>query len=346
MDLTEKDIKRGSLILLLLALAVLAIWIVQPVFLAIFGGLMLAFVFFPVYKFFLKFVRSKNLAAGIVSILVLLLIFVPLWFLLPLVIKEVFDLFQITQNLNIAGLINKIFPAASETLISQISLTTGNALSKITSSILNSLVDYLVNFAVVALNLFLVAFVFFFALRDEDKLREFASGLSPLNKNQEKNLIKQFKDMTNSIIFSNFVVGIIQGLIAGLGLYLFEVQNVLILTILSVILGILPMLGVGFVYVPVALYLLITKDVSTAIIFLIYNLVFVSAVESVIRTKLVSRKTQVSQVIVLIGMIGGTLIFGILGLIIGPLILAYFITFLKAYKEKTLSSFFVEQSNS
>src|SRR3989344_5260061 len=146
MDLTEKDIKRGSLILLLLALAVLAIVIIRPVFLSIFGGLMLAFVFFPVYKFILKFVKYKNLAAGIVSIIVLLLIFVPLWFLLPLVIKQVFDLFQITQNLNIAGLINKVFPAASETLISQISLTTGNALSKITSSILNSLVDYLVNY--------------------------------------------------------------------------------------------------------------------------------------------------------------------------------------------------------
>ncbi len=346
MDLTEKDIKRGSLILLLLALAVLAIMIVRPVFLAIFGGLILAFVFLSIYKFILRFVRSKNLAAGIVSIIVLLIIFVPLWFLLPLVIKQVFDLFQITQTLDIGGLISKILPSASETLVSQISLTAENALGKMTSSILNSLVDFLVNFAVVALNLFLVAFVFFFALRDEDKLREFAAGLSPLNKNQEKNLVKQFKDMTNSIIFSNFLVGIMQGLIAGLGLYLFGVPNTLILTMVAVVLGILPMLGVGFVYVPVALYLLISQDVPTAVIFIIYNLVFVTGVESVIRTKLVSRKTQVSQVIVLIGMIGGTFVFGILGLLIGPLILAYFITFLKAYKEKTLSSFFVEQPTS
>ena len=103
------------------------------------------------------------------------------------------------------------------------------------------------------------------------------------------------------------------------------------------------MLGVGIVYLPVAIYLLVYGNAATAIIFLIYNLVFVSAIETVLRTHVVARKTQVSQVIVLVGMIGGTLVFGILGLLIGPLILAYFITFLKAYKEKTLSSFFAQE---
>ena len=98
MELTEKDIKRGSLIFLLLALAILAILVIKPVFLSIFGGLLLSFIFYPVYKFVLRFVKYKNLAAAIVSIFVLLIIIVPLWFALPLVTKQVFDLFQATQT--------------------------------------------------------------------------------------------------------------------------------------------------------------------------------------------------------------------------------------------------------
>ena len=257
MDITEKDIKRISLIGLLLALAITTAIIIRPVILSIFGGLLLAFIYMPVYKQVLRVVRYKNLAAALVSVLVLAIIIIPLWFALPLVIRQVFDLFQVTQNLDIAGLIRTIFPNTSDVLISQISLSASNALGKITSSVLNSLVDFLVNFAVVALNLLLVAFVFFFTMRDEDKLREFASGLSPLNKNQEKTLVKQFNDITSSIMYGHFFVGVLQGLLAGIGFYIFHVPNALVLTLLSIVLGVLPMLAVGLVYLPVAIYILI-----------------------------------------------------------------------------------------
>ena len=74
--------------------------------------------------------------------------------------------------------------------------------------------------------------------------------------------------------------------------------------------------------------------------FLIYNLLIVANIDNVLRIYLITRKTQMSQVIVLIGMIGGLFIFGMLGVLLGPLLLAYFITFLNAYRDNTLSSLF------
>ena len=73
--------------------------------------------------------------------------------------------------------------------------------------------------------------------------------------------------------------------------------------------------------------------------YLIYNVLIVSTFDNILRSYIVSKKTDISPAIIMVGMIGGLFIFGVLGLIIGPLILAYFVTFLRAYKEKKLGSY-------
>lgn len=338
--LTEREVKKMFLILLVVALGFLVYLIVKPVLLSIIGGLLLAYIFFPVYKWSLRLVRVRTLAAAVVSVLVLALIFIPLWFLVPLMSQQVFQLFQMTQSFDVSNLVRQLFPSSTEQFVALITNTLNSAVGKVTSSILDVMTSIIVNFATTALHLLLVAFVFFFALKDEAKLREFVSGLSPLNKTQEKELVKQFKDITESIIYGQVVIGILQGVLTGLGLLLFGVDNALVLTVLAIILGIIPVIGPGLVYAPVAIFMAVGGQPGLALGYLIYNVLVVSSLDNLLRSHLVSRKTKISQAIVIIGMVGGLFIFGLLGLILGPLILAYFITFLRAYKEKNLSSLF------
>jgi predicted PurR-regulated permease PerM len=186
-----------------------------------------------------------------------------------------------------------------------------------------------------------VIFVFFFSLRDSEKLRNFASGLLPFGKNQEKQLIKQFEDITKSLLYGQVVAGLIQGVLASIALYVFGIPNALILSIVAIILSIIPIIGPGFVYVPVTIYMIIGgNNPLLAIGYFLFNVLIVSSIDNVFRAHFVSRKTNLSQAIVLIGMIGGFFVFNVVGLILGPLVLAYLITFLKAYKENNLSSFF------
>jgi predicted PurR-regulated permease PerM len=340
MKLEEKDFRILALIILLLVLIILVFLIIRPVLLSIIGGLLLAYAFHPIYKYSLKFVKYPGIAAAFVSIFAVLIIALPLWFLAPIVIQQVFDLFQLSQGLDIHGFISSIFPSGTEQAVEQISLTINNALSTITSGIVNSMVSLLLDFPRLALQFLLVAFVFFFALWDSERLKEFVSGLSPLNKNQEGKLVKQFKDITNSIIYGQVVVGLLQGILAGIGFLIFGVSNAFLLTILALIVSVIPVIGPSLIYIPITFYLLATGDPIIAFGFLAYNIFVVSTVDNILRAHIVSRKTKLSQVIILIGMIGGLLVFGILGIILGPLILACFVTFLKAYKENTLSSMF------
>jgi len=339
MTFTEKDSKRIAIILLLAVLLILSFLVIRPVLMSIIGGLILAYVFYPVHKRLVKYVKYPTLSASIITILVIIAILVPLWFLAPIIVQKVFELFQISQNFDSTALLNKIFPGSNQ-LVTQASLAINNSVGKVSSLIVNTLISFLVNFALVSLHILLVGFVFFFALRDEQDLRDFASGLSPLQKTQEKKLVKQFKDITNSIIYGQIIIGLIQGLLAGVALWLFGVPNVLVFTIVALILSIIPVIGPGFLYVPITFYLVVVGSPFTAAGYFLFNLLIVSTIDNVLRIHIVSRNSEISQVIALIGMVGGLLIFGILGLILGPLILAYLITFLRAYKDKTLPSFF------
>ncbi len=345
MELNDKNIKRIVVFLLISLLAVLVFLLIRPIMLSVIGGLLLAYTCFPIYKFLLGKIKSKNIVATIVSLLVVLIIAIPLYFLAPFMINQVFNLFQEAQTFDMHAFIRIIFPSAPDPFLIQMTATLNSVVSKISSSILSALVDFLLDIPTIMFNLVIVAFVFFFTLRDSDKLGEFVSALSPLNKTQEKKIIQQFKDITNSVIYGQIIIGIVQGLIAGAGFFIFGIPNALILTVLALIFSVIPVLGPFFVWIPANIYLYAAGDTMTATIFLIYNIIIVSNIDNILRIYLVSKKTDLSEVIVLVGMIGGLFIFGILGLILGPLILEYFLTFLQAYKDNTLSSLFSVEKN-
>ena len=341
MEFSDKDAKKILVLGILIILIILVFFVLRPILLSIFGGLILAFIFNPVYKWILKYIKYKNISAAIITILIIFAIVLLFWLLTPVLSKQFFELFRLSDQINMDAIIKTILPSASDQLVNQLSLTANNSIGKIGSTILNSLLNLLVNFGTIALHLLLVGFVFFFTLRDEDKLKEFCSGLSPLNKDQEKKIIFQFKNITSSIIYGQIVIGILQGILAGISFFIVGVPNAIILTVISMILGTIPMIGVGIIYIPVAIFLILgNAPPLTVILFLAYNLLFVSTIDNFLRAHLISRKTQMSQAIVIIGMIGGIFVFGILGLILGPLILGYFITLLRVYKDKTLTSLF------
>jgi len=343
MDITHKEIKQFIVLLLIFILAFLAFLLLRPIIMSIIGGLILAYLFFPVHKFILKFVKERNVSAALVSLVAVLVIFVPLWFLLPILSTQLFQLFTSAQSIDLVGFMKAAFPKATDQFITQVSLSIQNGITKTLGSLFDSVVqNSFNNLPEILLQLFIVGTVFFFGLRDGEKLANFIASISPLNKNQEILIAKHFKNITDSVIYGNIIVGIIQGLFAGIGFLIFGIPHVALLTIIAIIFGILPVLGPIMVWAPLTVYLLANGQVSSAIGFLVYNAILVSGFENILRPYIVSRRTDVPTSIIFIGMIGGTMIFGLIGLLIGPLVLAYLLEILRAYRDKSLSSLFTD----
>lgn len=340
MELDEKDIKKILVLLLIFILAILVFFLLRPIILSIIWGLILSYAFFPLYKKILQVVKRPNLAASLISLLVVILIAIPLYFLVPLIATQSFDFFEYARSIDMKNIITTVLPSLPQQIIVEATNTLDNSVNNIGKYILGVLTDFLLEFPTLLLNLAIVAFVFFFSLRDSEKLKEFASSLSPISKVQEKELIKKFKDITNSVLYGQILIGLVQGLTAGLGFLLFGIPHALVLLLLAILFSIIPILGAFFIWIPATIYLYMQGNLPLTIIYLIYNLTIVSNIDNLLRIYLVSKKTKLSQVIVLIGMVGGLFLFGILGLILGPLLLAYFITILHAYRDKTLFNFF------
>ncbi|MBM3232233.1 AI-2E family transporter [Candidatus Pacearchaeota archaeon] len=340
MALSNKDIRRIFVYAVLLILAIATFLIIKPIVLSIFGGLILAYIFSPLHKIVYRTTHARNISATIMCALVLIIIIVPLWFTIPLIVQQIFDLFNLSQNIDYSQIVSRIFssstPEFNEKITTIIIQFTGN----LASTIFDYFVGLLQILPTVLLNLAVILFVFFFALRDQESLKEFVAGISPFRKDKEAVLVTRFRDITSSIIYGYIVVGVIQGLALGLGLLIFGVPKALTLTVLGIFASMLPMIGPWFIWIPITITMMVSGNVGIALAFAVYCGFFVSTIDNILRPYIVSRKAGVSSVVVLVGMIGGLFVFNIIGLILGPLILAYLILFLKAYKDGTLSDMF------
>lgn len=207
--------------------------------------------------------------------------------------------------------------------------------TKTTNSLMNSMSDVILNFPTLFLQLLVVFFTFFFVLRDKEDLIEYIKSLIPFSKEVEKRLFKSSKDLTVSILYGQVLLGMIQGITAGIGFFIFGVPSALLLTILAAFAGMFPIVGTTIVWIPVALYLLIAGNTVSALGVVMFGLIS-SVIEAFFKPIFISRRAKMNTSLILFGMVGGMLLFGLLGIILGPLILAYLFIIIEAYRNKKL----------
>ncbi|MCX6748183.1 MAG: AI-2E family transporter [Candidatus Pacearchaeota archaeon] len=338
----QQDVfKKISIPAILGILGILAIVIIWPIFTAILAGLILAYIFYPLYLRVLAIVKERNTSAIIIILLVFIIIFVPLWFLLPIVTKQVFDIYLFLQNVDFFHLLSKALPSLADLSVSKdIAFSLNKLITNVASAIVSSSSNIIFNLPTILLKLVVTLFVFFFGMRDAKLLTSYIVSLSPFSKKTEKELAKKFNDITGSVIKGYLILGLLQGILTGIGLIIFGVPGGLILTIVAIFASIIPVLGAWAVWLPASIYLLaVGKEVYGIILFL-YGAIFVSWIDNVLRPYIVSRKAKISSGVILVGMIGGLIVFGVFGLVLGPLILAYLLLILDAYRKNKFSSLF------
>lgn len=314
---------------------ILAGLILKPIILAIVAGMIIAYVLRPVHARILKIVKEKNTSSLIVCTLLLVIVVLPTWFLMPIMTRQVFDAYLFLQKADFGTMFKETFPFPQEISADFYALI-NNFFNKLANALLSKSTSFILNFQNILLQGIVIFFVLFFALRDWEDLYSYLKTLSPLSPKTEELFFHKFEEVTNSILYGQIIVGIVQGLTAGIGYLIFGVSNALSLTLLTVFFGIIPMIGPAIVWVPIDIFLFVQGRIGPAIGLLVYGLLVVSTIDNIIRPWIVSKRTKLNAGIVLIGMIGGMYVFGVLGLILGPLILAYSMIILDLYRTKQI----------
>ena len=339
----EAYFKKITAAILLVALLVLSFFLIRPILLAVIVGIILAFILEPLYRRTLSVVKSKNLSAILIVTLLIVLVILPFWFLVPVFVDQSIKFYAASQQVDLVGPIRDVFPSlfTSGTFTEEVSSILSNFVTKITNGLVGYLSDLILNLPNLLIQLAIVLFTFYFTLKDKELLFSYARSLMPFSKEVESKLIDSTKGITISVIYGQVIVGAIQGIIAGAGFFIFGVPNALLLTFVAALAGIFPIIGTVIIWVPVALYLLLTGNVFAAVGVTIFGLIS-SIADNFLRPIIVSRRSKIHPAILLIGMIGGLFMFGFLGFILGPLIISYLLIFLEIYRDKKIKGILIQ----
>ena len=187
-----------------------------------------------------------------------------------------------------------------------------------------------------AINLFVMIFVLYFMLIGGKKMEAYVNDILPFNEANTQEVIREINMIVRSNAIGIPLLAIIQGGVAMIGYLLFGAPNILMLGFLTCFATIIPMVGTALVWFPVAAYLAISGDWFNAIGIAAYGAIVVSQSDNLIRFILQKKMADTHPLITIFGVVIGLPLFGFMGVIFGPLLLALFFLFVDMFKKEYL----------
>jgi predicted PurR-regulated permease PerM len=326
-------------LLLVVAVSLAFAWILWPFYGAVLWGTVTAIVFTPLYRRLRSSMGQRpNLAAFATVLIIVVLVILPLTLIAASVLQEAYGIYERVKSgeLSVARYFRQVIdamPAWATELFERFGLTNlgtvqerlfaglatgGQFFAAQAINIGQSTLDFIVN-------LFVMLYLLFFLLRDGEELLRRVKNAFPLRADQQRALFTKFTVVIRATVKGDVVVALLQGALGGLIFWFLEIRPALLWAAVMAILALLPVVGTGLVWVPVAIYLLATGAIWQGVVLVLYGALVISLVDNILRPILIGKDTKIPDYVVLISTLGGIAAFGAHGFVIGPLIAAMFI---------------------
>lgn len=344
----EQSHRQGRLFFfgLFALLAVLVAWVLRPYLGVIAIALVTVIMLKPLYDWFISQKRIKGrqrVATTLTLLTFILLILIPLFIIGFLLISQSGQLLETISTSEVEISLENLVAAVEDFLQGIPSLRdfeidreqVAQTLLNLASTVLSGLANLAVSLGSTLPNLFIGVIIFLVVvatlLPTMDDLENRAQELSPLDVNITQIYLLKSREMIVSVVKGVFLLAIIQGLIIGVFYWLAGVPFTIFWTLLSMAFAILPVVGISFIVLPMALIFLLTGNWTSAVIILIGFYVFVNPTDLTLRPRLVSKEAYLNFTLMLLALFGGLAVGGLLGMIYGPVIMILFITTIDIY---------------
>lgn len=325
------------MLFLLALLGYLTYEIMSPFFTAVAWATVFAIVFYPVYAFLSRYIKLKSVASLMTIILILIIIIGPFTYLTFMLIEEL-QVFAAGINEDRLGSVQELLiKFKSLTLVEMITSYTGledlmseAAIMETVKKLGKGLIGYFsigaTNILAAVINFIFMIFTVFFLLKDGPGFLEKTKNFMPFNEAQKSRLAKQVKDTIVSTVYGGVVVSIMQGLLGGFAYYFIGLESPVLWGVAMSIMSFVPLLGTFAIWGPTAAYLAIQGHYTSGIGLFIFGVFVISMVDNILKPLIIGTRTKLPTIIILFSVLGGIRFFGMLGLIMGPLITAIFIS--------------------
>lgn len=343
--LSSTTLRTAFVLLLLAGTAVLFFAVVWPFFTPLLLGAILASLCYPLHQRLTRWLGGRtSLAASLTLLIVFLLVAGPLSAFVGVVVKQAVNVSNdaipwVQQHFGAATAFNahdwlvERFPALAQYVPEQARImeNVGHVAKAAGGFLVAGVSAMTTGTAVFILDLFVMFYAMFFFLRDGERLVEKIFQYAPLNHKDEARLMQRFTSVTRASIKGTFVIGIIQGFLAGIGFWIAGIDGAAFWGTLMTILSVVPGIGSALVWVPGVAYLYLTGHALAATLLLIWCAAVVGTIDNVLRPTLVGKDARIPDLLILVGTLGGLFLFGPVGFIVGPIVCGLFLTVLDIY---------------
>ena len=337
---------------LLIVVTAAFIWLIRQFLQPIFWAVALAIVFYPVNQRLLRLLGQRRSLSAVLSVAIILLVVVlPVTAIIGAMTGEA------------AGIIHRITCDAAKPDCDKIDLSAtfawvGDTLplareaadrlgfnqaerDRLQSELSDSAIaisqyvsQYLATRAVslgqgtirIAIYFCLMLYLLFFFLRDSDKILDGLIRALPFGDERERHLFGRFAEVSRATIKGSLVVGTVQGLIGGVLFASVGIGAPVLWAVVMALLSIVPAVGTSLVWLPMAIILIVQGQVLSGVIVIAVGALVIGLVDNLLRPILVGRDTKMPDYLILLSTLGGLLAFGLAGIVIGPIITAFFLS--------------------
>lgn len=338
--MNEKSLQFKSLTVLLVLVTVAFIWILLPFYGAVFWAVILGILFAPMQRRLqAKFGWERNLTSLCTLSICLVIAILPVIIISLLLVQEGMAVYKSIESgeLDIAAYLAQFkhsLPQYFQHLLDRFGMGELNALrEKIVKSAMQGsqvLASQAFSFGQgtfeFVVSFFIMLYLLFFFLRDGAELARKVRTAVPLEENHKRRLQLKFNRVVRATVKGNLVVAITQGALGGAIFWFLDIPSALLWAVLMAFLSLLPAVGAGIVWAPVALYFLLSGMIWQGVVLGLFGVFVIGLVDNVLRPILVGKDTRMPDYMILISTLGGLAVFGLNGFVIGPLIAALFLS--------------------
>lgn len=338
---------RWAVLIIATAIALYVCWLMlQPLLNVLVWAIVLVILFHPLHRRIVLLTRSSHLGALLSCLLVVIAILAPLTFVSFAVFNELSGAAKMLQA-NAATLLDPESPFMGPLwrwlgrFVDVESLRAGwlsaeriqAAVQTAAGAIAGRTLGVLGGAFGIVIDTFFIIFTMYYLFRDGERILRALRDFLPLDRAQVDTVFTRAREVINASLYGVLVIGIIQGALGGLAFWALGLPSAIVWAVVMAILSMIPMAGAFIVWVPAALFLAATGHWVKAIVLTAWGALVIGTVDNFLRPKLVGEKTRLHELFVFFSVLGGLNLFGVLGLVLGPVILAITLALLDIVRE-------------
>jgi predicted PurR-regulated permease PerM len=330
-------------LLIVLGLALYVCWLMlQPFFNVLLWAVVLTVVFYPMHRRIRYRTGSPSLAAAVSTLLVVLLIVLPVTFITIAVVRELTGAAANLQggvqwltdpNVPIVGWLLErarnyvdIDKDSARQFLADRMQSWGALLARSTLVVVGGAVGAVAQMA-------LVVFTMFYLFRDGDRLRNAVYEMLPLERVQSHSITLRTRDVIAATLYGVLVISAIQGTLGTFIFWALGLPSPLLWGVVMFFLSMIPMAGSFLVWVPAAVFLALTGSLLKAAILGVWGLLVIGSIDNFLSPRLVGQRARLHELLIFFSVLGGLQVFGVLGLVLGPVVVAITLALIEMVRE-------------